>query len=240
MGNSSFARLTCVCLVLVMGFSTISLTAARADTPPSEVIDSYAKKVVSTLRDTDLSRDRNFEPLRQKLYNQLEPIIDFRLMTRSALGPHARSINQEQLQKLTDVFQPLVIRLYTDQLFEYLVMKQPRWVLDDIVVQGEEIRGDGSYAMVKTTAKVHREETKRDLAMNFKMYKQDGKWLVYDLVFEGISMVENYRSQFTSVLANKSVDVLIEQLRGKLESVREKTLQERVEEGTESSQDSDS
>lgn len=218
-----------VCLLLLIALlATASPQITLAEQSPSEVIDAYAEKTVETLRDTELTELDTYEPLRQKLFDQLKPIINFRLMTRSALGPAARSISQDQLNELTNVFRPMVVRLYTDQLLEYMAVKDPPWKLDEILVQGEEFRGGGAYAMVRTTAKVHRGDQDRDLSLNFKMYNQDDQWLVYDLVFEGVSMVENYRSQFSAVLANDSVETLIERLRNKLEELRDKTLEERV------------
>lgn len=233
--KKTFSVTGLVVLCLIVAVSLYRPSPGYAAKSPSETISDYARKTVSTLKDTDLTQIENFEPLRQQLFEQLAPILDFRLMTRSALGPAARSITQEQLNELTNVFKPLVVRLYTDRLLEYLAVMEPPWVLDDIVVHGEEIRGGGSYAMVKTTAKVHRGDQKRDLAMNFKMYKQNGRWLVYDLVFEGVSMVENYRSQFSAVLANNSIEDLIEQLRAKLEKLRSKSVHERVGDTSESS-----
>lgn len=218
-------------LLFLTGTLVFQPSSARGAKSPAELIEDYGKRTVETLEDTDLTELENFEPLRRKLLNQLEPIIDFKLMTRSALGPAARSVSQEQLNRLTDVFRPLVVRLYSDRLLEYLAVKNPPWILDEIVVHGQEIKGGGSYALVKTTANVHRGTEKRDLSINFKLYKENDRWQVYDLVFVGVSMVENYRSQFSSVLANHSVDYLVEQLRNKLEQAREKSLQEKVEDG---------
>ncbi|MFB6346516.1 MAG: phospholipid-binding protein MlaC [bacterium] len=226
-------RFLIVLLVTTLAVAFFTQPGHGAETP-SAIIKAYADKTVSTLRDTNLNRDGNFNPLRDKLLSQLKPIIDFKLMTRSALGPAARSVNQDQLKELTSVFRPLVVRLYTDRLLEYMALKDPPWVLDKIVVKDQEIRGGGSYAMVRSTAQVHRGDNERELSMDFKMYKQKNRWVVYDIVFEGVSMVENYRSQFSSVLANNSVETLTEKLRDNLEKLRSESLEDRVDTGTES------
>ena len=71
---------------------------------------------------------------------------------------------------------------------------------------------DGDYAVVKTHVPYH----DRNAALDYRLHMTDGKWKVYDVVVEGISLVENYRSQFSSLLANESFDSLLQKLREKV------------------------
>lgn len=210
-------------LLFLLGTFLLVSPLAAADFEegsPAAMIDRYGKKTVATLNDTNLTELENLQPLRDQLYDELEPLVNFELMTRSALGPQARQVSKEELQELKNVFKPLVIRLYSGRVMEYLVEKENPWKVDGIRVTDQEIRGGGQYAMVQALAHVSRGDTERDLSMGFKLIKGNGNWLVYDLVFENVSLVENYRSQFTSVLANNSIDYLIEQLRQKLDQVK--------------------
>lgn len=206
--------------VFVPGTSAEDNSQEFSPDSPAGIIRSYADKAVSTLNDTNLTDIDNTDPLRKELSGQLAPIVNFELMTRSALGPQARQINQDQLNELTNVFQPLVIRLYISRLVEYMVDKDNPWRLDRIEVHDQEIRGNGRFALVSGSAHVYREENHRSLSMNFRMIKEDDQWLVYDLEFENVSLVENYRSQFTSVLSNNSVDYLVKQLNKKLDEIK--------------------
>ncbi len=187
---------------------------------PAGIIDRYGDETVETPNNEDLTKQDDLGDLRDKLFDQLAPIIDFRLMTRSALGPEARRISSDQLDELTEVFRPLVVRLYSGRLMDYLVKSVDPWIIDKIVIEGQEKRGGGRYAIVRTQAHVHRDETKRTLSINFKMIRGEKRWMVYDLVFENVSLVENYRSQFTSILTNHSVEYLIDQLEIKLQKIR--------------------
>jgi len=187
---------------------------------PAGIIDRYGDETVKTLSNDELTKREDLGPLRDQLYEQLAPIIDFRLMTRSALGPEARSISSDQLDRLVEVFRPLVVRLYSGRLMDYLVKSSNPWLIDKIVIEGQEKKGGGRYALVRTNAHVHRDEVERTLSMNFKMIRGEDRWKVYDLVFENVSLVENYRSQFTSVLSNHSVDHLIDRLQTKLDQIR--------------------
>jgi phospholipid transport system substrate-binding protein len=52
-------------------------------------------------------------------------------------------------------------------------------------------------------------------SVNYKLHRVDGKWRIYDIVAENISLVNNYRSQFHRVIVNSSFEELIERIREK-------------------------
>ena len=53
--------------------------------------------------------------------------------------------------------------------------------------------------------------------MDYKLYLSPVGWRAYDVIVEGISLVNNYRSQFDRVLNKKSFDALLQDLREKKE-----------------------
>ena len=55
----------------------------------------------------------------------------------------------------------------------------------------------------------------KKIPLNYRMIEKDGKWRVYDVVIEGISMVKNYRGQFREILSKKKPEDLIETLKKK-------------------------
>ena len=52
--------------------------------------------------------------------------------------------------------------------------------------------------------------------MDYKLIKENGEWMVYDFVIEGVSMVRNYRSQFTQIIRKDSYQVLVQKLSKKI------------------------
>jgi phospholipid transport system substrate-binding protein len=48
------------------------------------------------------------------------------------------------------------------------------------------------------------------------MIQKNGNWRVYDVVIEGISLVQNYRSQFREILTTKTPQDLIDTLNEKV------------------------
>ncbi len=45
---------------------------------------------------------------------------------------------------------------------------------------------------------------------------KDGEWRVYDVVIEGVSLINNYRSQFREILLKDSPEALLQTLRKKV------------------------
>ncbi|MGD8543309.1 MAG: ABC transporter substrate-binding protein, partial [Desulfobacteraceae bacterium] len=80
----------------------------------------------------------------------------------------------------------------------------------------EEILSDDK-AMVKT--KVRREGV--ETPVDYRMLRQDGRWLVYDVNIEGVSLVQNYRTQFREILAKETPEELIQKLRDKIREQKE-------------------
>jgi phospholipid transport system substrate-binding protein len=56
---------------------------------------------------------------------------------------------------------------------------------------------------------------KDEIPINYRVIRTDDGWRVYDVVVEGVSLVNNYRSQFREILINKTPDDLLEILRKK-------------------------
>jgi phospholipid transport system substrate-binding protein len=71
----------------------------------------------------------------------------------------------------------------------------------------------GNRALVRTV--IHQKNV--DISVDYRFKKVDGAWKVYDIIIaEGVSLVKNYRVQFSSILKKGSPGQLIERLEIKL------------------------
>ena len=85
------------------------------------------------------------------------------------------------------------IEAYTDQTIEY---------------NGESI--DNDYVVVKTMVKA---KDKEGIPIDYKLTKQGDQWLVYDVVVEGVSLVNNYRNQFNKIINSGSYADLVKKMK---------------------------
>jgi len=65
---------------------------------------------------------------------------------------------------------------------------------------------DGENVQINTRVRL---KDGNEYSVNYKFYSSPTGWRVYDLIVEGISLVNNYRSQFERVLNKKSFDALL-------------------------------
>ena len=75
----------------------------------------------------------------------------------------------------------------------------------------KELDGD-NYADVATKIIDNKGQ---EYSVNYRLHKVSGDWKVYDVVIEDISLVNNYRSQFSRVLAKSSYEELVSTMKGK-------------------------
>ena len=77
----------------------------------------------------------------------------------------------------------------------------------------------GKYALVKTEV-VRPSST---IAVDYKLIQENGDWRVYDFVIEGVSMIRNYRSQFTKIIRKDSYEVLVQKLTDKINEIEQRS-----------------
>ncbi|HEY4743425.1 MAG TPA: ABC transporter substrate-binding protein, partial [Desulfuromonadaceae bacterium] len=76
---------------------------------------------------------------------------------------------------------------------------------------------DGSYAEVRSKVVT----AKRDeFALDYRLMNENGKWMVYDVVIEGVSLVSNYRSQFNRIITASGYGELVKKLQTKSEELK--------------------
>jgi phospholipid transport system substrate-binding protein len=55
------------------------------------------------------------------------------------------------------------------------------------------------------------------VALEYKLLAKEGRWLVYDVITDEQSMVENYRAEFNKIINKESFDALLRRMKKKLE-----------------------
>ena len=55
----------------------------------------------------------------------------------------------------------------------------------------------------------------REIPVDYRVISRDGRWRVYDVSVQGVSLVSNYRSQFDKVIRSSSYPELVQRIRDK-------------------------
>jgi phospholipid transport system substrate-binding protein len=187
---------------LILAALTLLFPAdTRAAQPsPTGQIRETIDRVISILNRPDLRPRAKREARQEILRAEIRPAFDFGEMAKRSLGVHWRRRTPEERERFTGLFAELLENSYLGKIESY---------------KGERIRYVGEsvdppYAVVNTVIVTSRDD---EIPIAYRVVLQDGRWRIYDVVIEGISLVNNYRSQFAGILQNSSFDELVKKLR---------------------------
>src|SRR5206468_805427 len=62
-----------------------------------------------------------------------------------------------------------------------------------------------------------------EIPIDYRMLKRGNRWYVYDVNIEGVSLVNNYRPQFDTIMRSSSFDGLVKKLKDRIEELRRQT-----------------
>jgi phospholipid transport system substrate-binding protein len=128
-------------------------------------------------------------------------------MSRRSLGRNARTYSN-RLEEFTPLFVDFLEHAYMGILEENGEAK----------IQYDKEIIDGKFGEIDTRAKL---KNSKEYGVNYKLYQSLAGWRAYDVVVEGISIVNNYRAQFDRILSKKSFDGLLQDLRDKKAGFKE-------------------
>ncbi len=187
---------------VLLGALFMLLVASSASAgPATDQLRVGTDRVLKTLADPALQGpDRVAE--RQKALREItDPMFDWAEMARRALGRHWQTRTDAERQEFVPLFRNLLERTYATRI--------ERYNGEQITYTGESIEGDQATVRTKIL-----DRTNRELPIDYRMVRgPDGRWLIYDVLIEGVSLVANYRSQFDQIIRTASYERLVEKLK---------------------------
>ena len=169
---------------------------------PTEAIRGPLNQGVEILKNAKLDNQKQRSQVIDRLRQIVYPLFDFREIAMRSLGAHWRRINSQQREDFILTFTRLLEKTYADQIDLYNGQQ--------VVYTGESV--DGDYAQVDSRIIDKNGQT---YSVAYRLHKVDGKWKIYDVIAENISVVNNYRSQFDRVIAKSSFDELLKTMKQK-------------------------
>ncbi len=195
-------RIGCVSFLL---FASISLQARAASDPPLTVIKSGTEQALQILRSSQSGQAAKVRERRAEIMIIVDKYFNFNEMARRALGRPWKDQPPEKQKEFVSLFKDLLFNTYIDKVETYTESNE-KFSYDKESL-------DGDYATVNTRILGYKNT---DVRVDYRLRFENGEWKVYDVVVEGISLVENYRSQFASILSSGSFDGLLKRMREKV------------------------
>ena len=193
--NDHFLLVGSIVLALIVSFAIPAHAGA-----PTDALKQTVDQVVKILSEPAL-RD-NPEARRAQVRKVAEGIFDYPDTARRALGQHWNGRTPQQQQEFVKLFADILDRSYISKIDLYQGER--------VQYTGETI--DGDDATVKTIIAA---KQGTDIPVDYRMHLKNGRWVVYDVIIEGVSLVSNYRTQFNKIIQTESYDALVQRLRAK-------------------------
>jgi phospholipid transport system substrate-binding protein len=203
-----FSALVAIAAVIPFGAAPVLAQVVSETQPvpaggrsgPLSVVNASVSHVLTIVR-SQTADATDSGKRRAEIRQAAVELFDFDEMSRRLLGQRWTDASPEEQRDFVALFTDLLERAYLNTLGDYR--------LATITFQGETI--NGSYAQVQSRMAAG----KGEVAIEYLLLEQDGRWAVYDVAVDGVSLISNYRSQFNSILKRMSFTQLLERLRNR-------------------------
>ena len=189
-------KLTACLMFVVLGYSLPTAATAGA---PTDQVKITIDAVLETLKDESLDQDAR----ETKIKGLIADRFDFRNMSQRVLATNWKKATEEQKARFTELFPEILSNVYMGRIQEY--------TNERVDYVGETIKKE-KFALVETTIVAPSVE----IPINYKLRLKSDDWLVYDVVIEGVSLINTYRSSYKEITNNEGIDGLLAKMEEKL------------------------
>ncbi|MDP3777352.1 MAG: ABC transporter substrate-binding protein [Methylotenera sp.] len=193
-------------LVMNVAFITTMFVnvSLAAELSADELVKRTADDVLNTIKsDKDIQagdQKKIFALAEEKIL----PNFDFDRVCRMVLGKNWRSATPEQQAAFQKEFRTLLLRTYATALGKY----------KDQVIEYKPMRAETGAKNVSVKTQIL-QPGGQPISVDYSLVKAENGWKVYDIVIESVSLVTNYRSQFSSEIRQNGLDSLNKKLADK-------------------------
>jgi phospholipid transport system substrate-binding protein len=185
--------------LLVVWEPTESLAGLATDQ-----VKGTVDQVIKILTDPTLKGETKVQERRAKIRQVVLQRFGFTEMSKRSLGRYWSERTPEERTEFVRLFTDLLERAYIDRVDGYTG--------EQVVYLGESIDGDYSEVRSKIVTKRNQE-----IPILYRLQKNNANWEVYDVIVEGVSLVNNYRTQFSKIIRTSSYQGLVKKMQVKLE-----------------------
>jgi phospholipid transport system substrate-binding protein len=174
---------------------------------PTDQLRTQIDRVIQVLEDPELKKESTGKARRAAVRKIANDIFDFSETAKRSLARHWPPRTPAEREEFIALFADLLERSYISKIEVYGGEK--------IGYLGETI--DGDLATVRTKI-VTKQQT--EIPIDYRMLRSE-KWLVYDIIIEGVSLIANYRTQFNKIITTSSYQELVKKMKTKQEEFDE-------------------
>ncbi len=189
------------CIITII---TLSAPVAAMADAPRQTVEVQVNRLLEILGAPELNDPAAVEQKKATIRNISENLFDFNSLSRFTLGRDWNRLDEVHQAQFVALYRKLLESVYMDRLLKYK---------DEKVTFKKEITLSDNRAEVQTEILA----AAGNILMNYRLLLKNNSWRVYDVIIENVSLAQNYRSQFSEILAKQSPDRLIDILQKKVD-----------------------
>jgi len=191
-----------LCLAGLALFANVAM--ANIDMAPDALVKQTADDVLTIVKNDKDIQAGNQQKLFAVVEEKILPNFDFDRVCRMVLGKNWKSASPEQQALFQKEFRSLLLRTYATALGKYR----------DQVIEYRPMQTDAGEKNVTVKTQII-QKGGQPIAVDYSLVKGQAGWKVYDITIESVSLVTNYRSQFSSEIRQNGLDSLNKKLADK-------------------------
>jgi phospholipid transport system substrate-binding protein len=207
---------TALVLVLSAAFAAVPGAMAAAQPAatqqfgtPSKLVLDNSSRVLATLESRRAEFSKNRGALKQFVSGEFNQMFDRDYAARLVLGAHGRGASNADVSKFADALSENLMQRYGSSLLDFNTRLTVKLKSETSIANGR---------ATKVSTQMLRQGGE-PIPVDYLMHQVNGQWKVFDVMVEGVSFVQTFRSQFDGPLSRAPIAQVAADLKaGKLQA----------------------
>jgi len=192
-------------IITALLLSLCGSVRAWAANSPLDMIRSTTNQALAVLSDPSNQGKEQRQQQIEKMWEIVLPRFDTDQIAQSSLGANWQTLTEDQRKEFARLYIQLVKKSYGSTLERYTTDAKFFFDREDI---------DGDHAEVYTRIMAPSQE--QPFSVVYRLHRAGDEWLIHDVVAENVSLVQNYRNQFSRIIERSSAVGLLDALKRKI------------------------
>ena len=186
---------------LVVLLTLLVSATAFAQSAATDTMKAAVDNIVVIVNEREFSAP---EDKRAAILSEVQGVFDFSEMAKRSLGANWKKVSPDEQEEFVNAFSDFLADTYINRVDQ----------VKPGMIEFNDEKVKGNKALVKTSIMVD-EET---FPLDYKMYNNEGKWMVYDVIIENVGLIANYRNEFAGIMRKEKFAGLMKRLKKKQEA----------------------
>ena len=181
-------------------FTLLAFSLSIYPESSSVYVEKVHDQIVEAIKSNIESYSENPKAFIKAISDPLEPLVDFKRISRYVMGKHFSKASNDQKKRFHDAFKKSLLDTYSKTLAEF---KDEKIIVSHETQKSKEGKREKVFLEIVT-------DTKNYPAIYYMYLNGQGEWMLYNIVIDGVNLSLTFRKQFNSLMkTEKDIDEVI-------------------------------